>query len=354
MNFDPKKIDRAGRIIAGTEGDGSDAEYNDAVRLISAWRADHSHPLNTFRANLQRRAGDDGIVAQRLKRLPSIVGKLKRLRRLRLSQIQDIGGCRVVVPEAGDAYDVAAGLADSNIRHRPLHRANYIQEPRRSGYRSLHLVYQYNTDRAVRYDGLKIEIQLRSRLQHQWATAVETVGTFIGDELKSGRGDKTWLRFFALMSSAIAMREGYPIVPKTPVDRNEIVSEIRKRDLEAGISDRLNAIEVVSERLQEHSAGEEDNLLIELNMEDHAIRIWPFGPDDLEAANDLYSQRERDSLGNPKIDVVLVYASSLSSLRRAYPNYFMDIGEFRRLFTDVAGLSQSPRSLGIVSGSRSR
>ena len=104
----------------------------------------------------------------------------------------------------------------------------------------------------------------------------------MGDELKSGRGDKTWLRFFALMSSAIAMREGYPIVPNTPADCNELVSEIRKRDLEAGISDRLNAIEVVSERLQEHSAGEEDNLLIELNMEDHAIRIWPFGPDDME------------------------------------------------------------------------
>lgn len=175
--FDSEEIDRAGRILAGTDGDGTDAEYNGAVRLVGAWRASHSHPLNTFRANLQRRAGEDGLVAQRLKRLPSIIGKLKRLRRLRLSQIQDIGGCRVVVPEAKDAYDIAADLADSRIRHRPLHSANYISEPRRTGYRSLHLVYQYHTDRKPEYDGLKIEIQLRSRLQHQWATAVETVGS---------------------------------------------------------------------------------------------------------------------------------------------------------------------------------
>lgn len=164
--FDPKEIDRAGRVLAGAEGDGTTAEFDEAVRLVGAWRASHSHPLNTLRVNLQRRAGEDGIVAQRLKRLPSIIGKLKRLRRLRLSQIQDIGGCRVVVPGAEDAYDIAASLADSRMRHRPLHSANYIAEPRRTGYRSLHLVYQYHTDRKREYDGLKIEIQLRSRLQH--------------------------------------------------------------------------------------------------------------------------------------------------------------------------------------------
>ena len=78
------------------------------------------------------------------------------------------------------------------------------------------------------WQGLQIEIQLRSRLQHQWATAVETVGTFIGDELKSNRGDQGWLRFFALMSSAIALSERTPLVPDTPTNQPEIVEEIRR------------------------------------------------------------------------------------------------------------------------------
>lgn len=337
MNFDPKEIDRAGRILAGREGDGTEAEFDDAVRLVSAWRACHSHPLNTFRANLQRRAGEEGIVAQRLKRMPSIVSKLKRLKRLRLSQVQDIGGCRVVVPEAKDAYDIAAGLADSRIRHRPLHSANYISEPRRTGYRSLHLVYQYHTDRKPEYDGLKIEIQLRSRLQHQWATAVETVGTFIGDELKSGHGDKTWLRFFQLMSTAIAMRENYPIVPNTPVNPYDLISEILKCDEEAGIFERLNAIQNLSDFLHSTPSLRHFSLVVEMSVDEQAVSIWPYRQRDVDAANNLYMEREQAARDNPRIDVVLVSARSLTALRSAYPNYFMDIAGFQSMVSETVG-----------------
>jgi ppGpp synthetase/RelA/SpoT-type nucleotidyltranferase len=45
------------------------------------------------------------------------VSKLQRLPRLRLSEIQDIGGCRVVVPTADDASNVASDLMESRIRH---------------------------------------------------------------------------------------------------------------------------------------------------------------------------------------------------------------------------------------------
>lgn len=342
MDFDPKEIDRAGRILAGTEGDGTEAKYNDAVRLVSNWRASHSHPLNTFRANLQRRAGEEGLVAQRLKRMPSIIGKLKRLRRLRLSQIQDIGGCRVVVPNAADAYNIAAGLAGSRILHRPIHRANYIAEPRRTGYRSLHLVYQYHTDRKPEYDGLKIEIQLRSRLQHQWATAVETVGTFIGDELKSGRGDKTWLRFFQLMSTAIAIRENYPIVPNTPLDSDTLTSQILECDEEAGILNRLGTIQYLSGVLTAQPTFRDSILVLELNVDEGNVSVWRFSTQrDVDAANDLYVEREQAARDNPRIDVVLVYAKSLAALRSAYPNYFADIAEFRRLVSEIVGKPKS-------------
>ena len=66
---------------------------------------------------MRRRAGKSGFAPQRLKRLPSIVSKLQRLPRLRLSEIQDIGGCRVVVPTADDASNVASDLMESRIRH---------------------------------------------------------------------------------------------------------------------------------------------------------------------------------------------------------------------------------------------
>ncbi|MBU6438396.1 MAG: hypothetical protein KGQ77_12790, partial [Betaproteobacteria bacterium] len=61
------------------------------------------------------------------------------------------------------------------------------------------------------FNNQKIEVQLRTRLQHAWATAVEIVDAFTGQALKSGlklnSGDPKWRRFFALMSSVIAIRE---------------------------------------------------------------------------------------------------------------------------------------------------
>lgn len=104
--------------------------------------------------------------------------------------MQDIGGCGAIVSSAEEAFRIASGFANSRIRHIPIHYKNYILEPRSSGYRGLHLVYSYNSDRNPRWQGLKTELQIRSRLQHQRATAVEIVGKFTGAELKSSLGDE--------------------------------------------------------------------------------------------------------------------------------------------------------------------
>jgi len=42
---------------------------------------------------------------------------------------------------------------------------DYISDPRRSGYRGVHVI--------VGYDGRQIEVQLRTRVMHDWAIAVE-------------------------------------------------------------------------------------------------------------------------------------------------------------------------------------
>ena len=164
--------------------------------------------------------------------------------------MQDIGGCRAVVGESDDAFNLAADFAASRIRHELVRYSNYITHPRPSGYRSLHLVYAYNSDRTPRWQDLKVEVQIRSELQHQWATAVETVGTFIGDDLKSNVGDPNWLRFFALMSTAISQREGTPEVPNTPTNHRELIAGIEDCDRILGISERLAAFQTLTRQLQ--------------------------------------------------------------------------------------------------------
>ena len=71
-------------------------------------------------------------------------------------------------------------------------------------------------------------MQLRTKLQHAWAPAVETVGTFIRQALKSSQGEEEWLRFSAFMGTAIALREKQSLVPGTPQDRSKLVSELRQ------------------------------------------------------------------------------------------------------------------------------
>lgn len=129
-------------------------KWAQSARLINAWRASHAGPLNTFRVNLNRRVGRRGFVAQRLKRLPTIVSKLKRLPRIRLSQMQDIGGCRAVLRTSDQAYDLALDFGSSRIRHKLIRYKDYIREPQRSGYRGLHLVYAYDSDRSMQWNGL--------------------------------------------------------------------------------------------------------------------------------------------------------------------------------------------------------
>ena len=334
--FDPKEIDRAGRVLANVPGEGEDdREWLQAFELVSGWRAIHAGPLKAFRNNLGRRIGDQGIVAQRLKRMPTIISKLDRLPWIKLSRMQDIGGCRAIVSSADDAFRLAAAFADSRIRHERLDYKNYVDDPRGSGYRGLHLVYGYSSDRNPHWQGLKTEIQIRSSLQHQWATAVETVGTFIGDELKSNKGDETWLRFFTLMSSVIAQREHSPSVPGTPDHYGKLVAEIKECERRGGILERLASFESLSHLVLDIPNFRNRWVVMELNLEANRVRGVAFGEKDKERAASMYAEEELAHRGRPRNIVVMVSATSVQTLRRAYPNFFADLSGFRKLVRET-------------------
>lgn len=179
--YSKRRVDAAGAALVAT--DIGEDEQEAALRCVNNWRSSHSFPLNTFHIGLSRRANlvdQNSVTSERIKRLVSIEQKLLRFPTHRLSQMQDIGGCRAVVRTNAMVGELTRAFQKSDLKHKLVGTDNYIEKPKQSGYRGVHLVYRYNSDKKTTYNGLNIEIQLRSQLQHAWATAVETVGLSSG------------------------------------------------------------------------------------------------------------------------------------------------------------------------------
>ena len=202
------EIDRAGRLLVPWWRDKTlvDDTIGTAFGVVENWRTSHAMPLLTFRMGLTKRARrveSGAIVAQRMKRFSSVMNKLLREEQMKLSQMQDLGGCRAIVSsiEAVDRlYELYRGDSpDLFGSEGTLKCYDYIRTPKPDGYRGIHVVGRY-TARAVTnepWNGQRIEIQLRSQLQHAFATAVETVTTFTRQPLKFGAGPDKWRRFFS-------------------------------------------------------------------------------------------------------------------------------------------------------------
>lgn len=82
----------------------------DDIDVINNFRASHAFPLNTFQTALRikaREVDSESIVAQRLKRMPTIIDKLRRFPDMNLSRMQDIGGCRAVTESIESTYKLA-------------------------------------------------------------------------------------------------------------------------------------------------------------------------------------------------------------------------------------------------------
>jgi hypothetical protein len=195
----------------------------------------------------------------------------------------------------------------------------------------VHLVFKYRTKarRLSIYNDLRIEVQLRTRLQHAWATAVETVSTFTGQALKSNIGSDDWKRFFALVGSAIALRERRPLVPGTPPDKTKLVAELKQLTRDLKIFSVLRGWSATVSMM--HPRKDDHTFLIVLNMTNWTIDIRGFHRSKLAAASEAYLEAEKVNINNPETQVVLVSVESIQALRSAYPNYYLDTRQFLNL-----------------------
>ena len=303
-----------------------------ARAIVGDWRAQHRTPLVDVRTLLyqrMRRAAADGFVAQRLKRLSSVEAKLRRFPNMRLSRMQDIGGCRAVVSSVGEVEALDRLCREGRQAHELSAARDYLTKPKEDGYRGVHLVYRFRSPTAERsvWNGLRIEIQIRSVLQHAWATAVETVDVLRETRLKvGGPGNGDWKRFFALMGTVHAFEEGLAPVPETPVALAAVRSEVRELADRLGARDVLIGLAGIIEEVAKGSGW----ALLRLDASARQVTGWRYSTSRFEQAQRDYLRLEEENEGNPAIQVCFVSTDSAETLRRAYPNYFLDV----RLFVE--------------------
>src|SRR6202795_3774642 len=98
--YSRREVNHAGECLIADPNVVWIANRDQMLAIINNWRSSHAFPLQSFKMTLLSRAKKENrrpIVAQRLKRFPSIELKLRRFKDMRLAQMQDLGGCRAVV-----------------------------------------------------------------------------------------------------------------------------------------------------------------------------------------------------------------------------------------------------------------
>lgn len=328
--YSRSQVKKAGKVLKYDDSTEEDVQW--AEDVLTNWRGIHFYPLNTFRSTLTeklRKVDEEALIAQRLKRAPSIILKLRRFPKMLLTKMQDVGGLRAILQTVNQVKELEENYLNSRFSHELINRRDYIESPKESGYRSIHLIYKYQNKLAPEYNGLLIELQFRTRLQHIWATAVETMGTFLDHALKSSEGPEEWLSFFALVSSAFAIIEKCPKVPQfTELDDNETFHRVLEEARNLAVVERFNAFRDAANTIIDDNSHQGGHHIVILDLENWSTTIKSYGRTRIEEANEEYSKVEERISEGENLQVVLVATSSLDALLKAYPNYFVDTADF--------------------------
>ena len=128
----------------------------------------------------------------------SISEKLRR-ESIRLTQIQDIAGCRLTVTDIVEQDSVVESLRNLFDKTTIVDRR---QQPSH-GYRAVHVV--------VSCLNKMIEIQVRTSLQHLWAELSEKLSDMVNPAIKYGAGDERVRWILANASNMVVRTESLEV-----------------------------------------------------------------------------------------------------------------------------------------------
>lgn len=363
-----KQANAAGEILKELRDQKNSEEYGKQISILNAWRHQHEEPAQIFFKKLVGIINKypDAMATYRLKRKESILKKLYRSNgNFELGAIDDIAGCRAIVNSVSEVYKVydeilnlkEAGEIDIKTTK------DYIKNPEESGYRSLHVIVKQTLNQEKIDRQYRIELQIRTKLQHYWSTAVEAMSEIDNVEYKDptliSKGNTrihSCLQFFKVISELFDCCENNDDELK-----EELANSVRTNDnFKEIIEDLKAARNSVTINMQKNSTqGGEGLYLLELSRETQELTIHSYTMDCVEKAITNYNSKENSSIngednkiqdaeinnssvnknltvnnsGAQTADItdfnsVLIYAQNEEQLNDTYPNYLYNIEKF--------------------------
>lgn len=319
------KIDRAGLALAKNKFR-DENEYFELEEVFDEYRKAHLQPLSETTLELQHLLTNYGAqyyIAQRLKRKPQIVRKLNRLS-VRLTQLQDIGGCRIIVQKNADVDRIHKYITDKVKSQNvfTIDRTTDYRELGRddTGYRSLHIL--------LKRGGVHLELQIRSRIQHYWSESIERTSVIYGYHLKESEGDAQVINYFKNLSDVFydieAGRE--PTFEKRlKVDalRDTCEQIIQKSDRHKVFDSFVNEdiIRTLTEKESKNPAGL-NNWILVFDWNAGAFVSWDIVSRNPSDAVETYIEYERMFPVESGYEVVLVGSSEVATVRQTHSHYF--------------------------------
>lgn len=338
MKYSRSNLNKIGTYLYA---EGIDAfKRSEAVKIVSDWRMTHLLPLREFVESITAYFNSADVhyafYSQRIKRMTSIIEKLRNNEStgMRLGGLQDIGGARFVFDSLDDLNKCQESLNAFVPEHFSLEKVNdYIAEPKDSGYRSIHYVYKYHSSYAD-YDGLRIELQIRTRLEHSWAMAVETASLISRTSLKANIEDHSvWRDFFRLISAIFAQKENCPVLHRYADYTHEMYCNDYIQFLDKHkLLDQLQALRVTVNDEGIFAGGNTGYCLLLINFKDKIVTPRQYDINQEDAASTMFIQTEQSLSADEA--VILVSIEKMQELREAYPSYFLDTKEFILALTE--------------------
>lgn len=285
------------------------------------------------------------LIASRNKRIETIISKLCRPEKPKLDRIHDIAGTRIIfenIKSLEDYIDILENTELVNFKEKineDKNRYNYIKNPKSDGYRSIHKVFYYSSnipystlnEKSFNLENKKIELQLRTRLQHIWATTVEIYDIINKSNIKTGTHNKLETKEGLFFKKCSLVFEGIESndVEKIKININEI---FRDKDL-VEIYNRLKGIKNIKNIQLPKTLGSDEVFILITDLNKGKTTFFTTDPiekndkQDTFLINASYRRLEEKNTKGEYI-LLLLTLGDIKKLKNVYPNYFLNTNKF--------------------------